>query len=56
MNEQWPSTPGANTLAIPENRENHVLDVYLSNGRVEDVRLDGESVHPTWALEEFPFT
>ena len=53
MREEWPSTPGADTLAIPANRQNHVLDVYLLNGRVADVRLDGESVHPTWFKIEF---
>ncbi|MDQ3809839.1 MAG: hypothetical protein M3336_06065 [Chloroflexota bacterium] len=25
-----------------------VLDVFLEDGRLVDVRLDGESVHPTW--------
>jgi hypothetical protein len=44
----WPSTPGADTLAVPENRQNHVLDVYLVSGQLADLRLDGESVHPTW--------
>jgi hypothetical protein len=44
----WPTTPGADTFALPENRANHVLDVYLADGRAVDVRLDGESVHPTW--------
>jgi len=56
VHERWPATPGADTLAIPENRENHVLDVYLTNGRVADVRLDGESVHPTWFKIEFKET
>jgi hypothetical protein len=56
MSEQWPSTPGSDTLAVPANRENHVLDVYLANGRVTDVRLDGESVHPTWFKIEFKET
>jgi hypothetical protein len=48
MSEHWPSTPASDTLAIPADRENHVLDVYLLNGRVADIHLDGESVHPTW--------
>ncbi|MBV9168577.1 MAG: hypothetical protein JOZ81_00650 [Chloroflexi bacterium] len=26
----------------------HRLDVYLVNGQLSDVRLDGESVYPTW--------
>ena len=56
MREEWPTTPGVDTLAIPDNRENHVLDVYLANGQVEDVRLDGESVHPTWFKIEWKET
>jgi hypothetical protein len=47
--DTWPATPGADTLAIPEGRENHRLDVYLApDGQLTDVRLDDESVHPTW--------
>lgn len=56
MSEHWPSTPGADTLAIPENRENHVLDVYLRDGLLTDVQLDGESVYPTWFKVEFKET
>jgi hypothetical protein len=26
----------------------HTLDVYLEDGQLADVHLDGESVHPTW--------
>jgi hypothetical protein len=26
----------------------HSLDVYLTDGHLTDVHLDGESVHPTW--------
>lgn len=48
MREEWPATPGADTLAIPEDRQNHVLDVYLVEGQLVDLRLDGQSVHPTW--------
>jgi hypothetical protein len=45
----WPATPSADTLALSEDRENHVLDVQLSpSGELVDVLLDGESVHPTW--------
>ena len=54
--DSWPATPSADNRAIPDNRENHVLDVYLLNGRVADVRLDGESVHPTWFKIEFKET
>jgi hypothetical protein len=49
----WPATPGADKLAIPENRQNHVLDVFLEQGQLTDVRLDGESVFPTWFKIEF---
>ena len=49
MGEQWPSPQ----LTVPENRENHVLDVYLTDGQLADVRLDGESVLPTWFKLEF---
>jgi hypothetical protein len=56
MSEHWPSTPGSDTLAIPADRENHVLDVYLLNSRVADIHLDGESVHPTWFKIEWKET
>ena len=49
----WPATPPADTLAIPEDRENHVLDVYLVDGRPVDLRLDGESLFPVWFKLEF---
>jgi hypothetical protein len=49
----WPATPGGDTLAIPEDRENHVLDVYLRDGRPVDLRLDGESLFPVWFKLEF---
>ena len=31
----------------------HRMDVYLAEGRATDVRLDGESVFPTWFKIEF---
>jgi hypothetical protein len=34
-------------------REPHRLDVYLVAGEVVDVRLDGESVWPTWFKVEW---
>lgn len=49
----WPDPEGSDTLAIPDERENHVLDVYLEDGRAVDVVLDGESVFPTWFKIEF---
>jgi hypothetical protein len=33
-----------------------VLDVYLDDGKLVDVRLDGESVHPTWFKIEWKET
>jgi hypothetical protein len=33
-----------------------VLDVYLRDGKLVDVRLDGESVHPTWFKIEWKET
>ena len=44
--DAWPRTPGADAFAVPEGREAHQLDVYLIDGHLTDVRLDGESVHP----------
>jgi hypothetical protein len=54
MRQEWPSTPGADTFALPEDRQNHVLDVYLVQGRLTDLRLDGKSVYPTW-FEDAPY-
>jgi hypothetical protein len=34
----------------------HRLDVYLTDGQLTDVRLDGESVYPTWFKLEFKET
>ncbi|MCA1646399.1 MAG: hypothetical protein LC797_13390 [Chloroflexi bacterium] len=56
MREEWPAPPAADTMAIPDNRQKHVLDVYLADGRLADVRLDGESVHPTWFKVEWKET
>jgi len=36
--------------------EMHRLDVYLTDGQLTDVRLDGESVYPTWFKLEFKET
>ena len=43
-------------MAIPENRHNHILDVYLVDGRLTDLHLDGESVFPTWFKIEWKET
>jgi hypothetical protein len=50
---QWPASPPANKLAIPEDRVHHVLDVYLVDSRPVDLRLDGESLLPVWFKLEF---
>jgi hypothetical protein len=50
---QWPEAPSADKLAIPEGRENHVLDVYLVDSRPVELRLDGESLFPVWFKLEF---
>ena len=49
----WPTTPTSDTFAVPEGREDHKLDVYLADGKVVDVHLDGESVWPTWFKVEW---
>jgi hypothetical protein len=53
---QWPSTPSFEKLAVPEGRENHVLDVYLVESRPVELRLDGESLFPVWFKLEFKET
>jgi hypothetical protein len=53
---QWPAAPPADKLAIPEGRQNHVLDVYLVDSHLTDVHLDGESVYPTWFKIEWKET
>lgn len=49
----WPATPGRDTFVVPAGRENHVLDVYLVDGKPVDLRLDGESLFPVWFKLEF---
>ena len=49
----WPATPSADLEAIPANRQHHHLEVHLVDGRPTEVRLDGESVWPTWFKLEF---
>jgi hypothetical protein len=34
----------------------HRLDVYLADGELTDVRLDGESLYPTWFKVEWKET
>jgi len=43
-----PRTPDADAPTDSGAPDNHVLDVYLEGGKLVEVRLDGESVHPTW--------
>jgi hypothetical protein len=38
----------ADELETDDEQGGHTLDVYLRDGALTDVRLDGESVHPTW--------
>jgi hypothetical protein len=52
----WPATPSMDTLAIPEDRENHVLDVYLVDSKPVELKLDGESLFPVWFKLEFKET
>lgn len=50
---------GTRTDDAPDRRDEpgpHRLDVYLVDGQVEDVRLDGESVWPTWFKIEWKGT
>src|SRR5262249_29100678 len=49
----WPATPAAARMAMPVDRENHVLDVYVRDSRPVDIRLDGESLFPIWFKLEF---
>ena len=47
-------TPGdADTFAGPTTVETNELDVYLRDGQLADVLLNGESVFPTWFKIEF---
>src|SRR2546428_300494 len=43
-------------LAVAEGQQNHVLDVYLVDGRPVELLLDGESVFPAWFKLEFKET
>jgi hypothetical protein len=45
---QSTETHAPDQTADSEENLNHRLDVYLKDGRLADVRLDGESVYPTW--------
>jgi hypothetical protein len=50
---KWP-TPTPDTIASPAGGlETHHMDVYLEGDRAVDVRVDGESVYPTWFKLEF---
>jgi hypothetical protein len=52
----WPTQGSTDTLAVPEGRDDHRLDVYLVGGEVVDVRLDGQTVWPTWFKIEWKGT
>ena len=49
---EWPARYADDTDAA-DTGDNHVLDVYLRDGRPVDVRLDGESLFPVWFKLEF---
>ena len=49
----WPTARTADTFAPVGGREHHQLDVFLAQGEIQDVRLDGESVWPTWFKVEW---
>ncbi|HEY3064089.1 MAG TPA: hypothetical protein VGL99_34395 [Chloroflexota bacterium] len=51
-----PRTPDADAPTDSEAPDNHVLDVYLDGGKLVEVLLDGESVHPTWFKIEWKET
>ena len=52
----WPSTIDPDESSESGQQANHVLDVYLVDGKLKDVRLDGESVFPTWFKIEWKET
>lgn len=52
----WPSSPSSDAFAPIGDRQSHRLDVYLKDGELQDVRLDGDSVHPTWFKVEWKET
>ena len=50
----WPTNLPADALAIPDERENHLLEVFLNaDGEIEDAHLDTESFWPAWFKVEF---
>jgi hypothetical protein len=49
----WPAPAGADGFPQIETDEHYQLDVYLVDDRPVDVRVDGESVFPTWFKVEF---
>lgn len=53
---EFPAGRSAQTFAPIPGREDHHLDVLLVNGEVADVRLDGDSVWPTWFKIEWKGT
>jgi len=50
------SESSSTELAVAEGPRNHVLDVYLVDGRPVELLLDGESVYPVWFKLEFKET
>jgi hypothetical protein len=52
----WPRHLPADAFAPIEGRQAHHLEVFLKNGQLADVRLDGASVLPTWFKIEWKET
>ena len=52
----WPTAPDDDTFAPIPGREDHRLDLYLVEGEVADLQLDGESVWPVWFKIEWKGT
>ena len=51
-----PDDPSGDPESDDAEAAGHRLDVYLSDGKLSDVRLDGESVYPTWFKIEWKET
>jgi len=52
----WPNPVETDSFPTIDPRENYQLDVYLVDNRPVDIRVDGESVFPTWFKLEFKET
>jgi hypothetical protein len=50
---KFPNPKDLDTFAGPATVETNEVDVYLRDGQLADVILNGESVYPTWFKLEF---